>query len=145
VNPIVREVRAVAYQFDRPFVVDSSAFESTFGVRATPLEEALEATVEWYRTRQRAPREGRRVAFAKGLAVFNLDNALIALAILAVRSLVSAVPKLSVIELGIAVAAGLYWFPPLRRASLGIVRRLRFEQTVTAGDGTLATCRACTR
>jgi nucleoside-diphosphate-sugar epimerase len=125
VNPMVREVRAVGYQLDRPFVVDSSAFESTFGVRATPLEEALKATVEWYRTRAREPRKGRGVAFAKGLAVFTLDNVLIVLAILAVRSLVSAVPKLSVIELGIAVAAGLYWLPPLRRASIGIIRRLR--------------------
>jgi nucleoside-diphosphate-sugar epimerase len=118
VNPMVREVRAVGYQLDRPFVVDSSAFESTFGVRATPLEEALEATVEWYRTRARAGRKGRGVAFAKGLAAFTLDNVLIVLAILAVRSLVSAVPKLSVIELGIAVAAGLYWLPVLRRASI---------------------------
>jgi nucleoside-diphosphate-sugar epimerase/mannose-6-phosphate isomerase-like protein (cupin superfamily) len=125
VNPMVREVRAVGYQLDRPFVVDSSAFERTFGVRATPLEAALEATVEWYRTRARAPRKGRGVAFAKGLTVFTLDNVLIVLAILAVRSLVSVVPKLSVIELGIAVAAGLYWLPLLRRASIGIVRRLR--------------------
>jgi hypothetical protein len=122
---MVREVRAIGYQLDRPFVVESSAFESTFGVRATPLEEALEATVEWYRTRARAPRKGRGVAFAKGVAVFTLDNVLIGLAILAVRSLVSAVPKLSVMELGIAVAAGLYWLPLLRRASIGIVRRLR--------------------
>ena len=38
-------IRAVGYQLDRPFVVDSSAFEETFGVRATPLEEALATTV----------------------------------------------------------------------------------------------------
>jgi nucleoside-diphosphate-sugar epimerase/mannose-6-phosphate isomerase-like protein (cupin superfamily) len=125
VNPMVREVRAVGYQLDRPFIVDSSAFEQAFGVRATPLEEALKATVEWYRTRAREPRKGRSAAFAKALGVFTLDNVLIALAILAVRSLVSAVPKLSVIELGIAVAAGLYWLPPLRHASIGLVRHLR--------------------
>jgi hypothetical protein len=35
---MVREVRAVGYQLDRPFVVDPSAFEQTFGIRATPLE-----------------------------------------------------------------------------------------------------------
>ncbi|HEY5148140.1 MAG TPA: NAD-dependent epimerase/dehydratase family protein, partial [Polyangiaceae bacterium] len=51
VNPMIREVRAVGYQFDRPFVVDSSAFEETFGIGATPLEEALAATVRWYRAR----------------------------------------------------------------------------------------------
>jgi nucleoside-diphosphate-sugar epimerase len=110
VNPVVREVRAVGYQLYRPFVVDSSAFENTFGVRAAPLDEALRATVEWYRTRAREPRKGRGAALAKGLGAFALDNVLIVLAILAVRSLVSAVPELSVIELGIAVAAGLYGF-----------------------------------
>ena len=125
VNPMVREVRAVGYQLDGPFVVDSSAFEQAFGVRATPLEEALKATVEWYRTRAREPREGRGAALAKGLGVFTLDNVLILLAILAVRAIVSAVPRLSAIELGIAVSAGLYWLPPLRRASIGIARRLR--------------------
>jgi nucleoside-diphosphate-sugar epimerase/mannose-6-phosphate isomerase-like protein (cupin superfamily) len=124
VNPMVREVLAVGYQLDRPFVVDSSAFERTFGVRATPLEEALEATVAWYRARAREPRKGRGVSLAKGLGVFMLDNVLIVLAILAVRSLVSAVPRLSAFELGIAVAAGLYWLPPLRRASVDLVRRL---------------------
>jgi nucleoside-diphosphate-sugar epimerase/mannose-6-phosphate isomerase-like protein (cupin superfamily) len=125
VNPMVREVRAVGYQFDRPFVVDSSAFEQAFGVRATPLEEALKATVEWYRARAREPRNGRGAAFAKGLGAFTLDAVLIGLAVLAVRSLVSAVAQLLGIELAISVAAGLYGLPPLRRASMGIVRRLR--------------------
>jgi nucleoside-diphosphate-sugar epimerase/mannose-6-phosphate isomerase-like protein (cupin superfamily) len=125
VNPMVREVRAVGYQLDRPFVVDSSAFERAFGITATPLEEALTATVRWYRARAAEPRPGRGVALAKGLAVFTLDNVLIGLAMLAVRALVVAVPALSAWELGIAVAAGLYWLPPLRRASLGVVRRMR--------------------
>src|SRR5450755_62511 len=51
VNPMVREVRAVGYQLDRPFVVDSSAFERAFDIGATPLEEALTATIDWYRAR----------------------------------------------------------------------------------------------
>jgi nucleoside-diphosphate-sugar epimerase len=126
VNPIIREVRAVGYQLDRPFVVDSSAFEQTFGIRATPLKEALTATVESYRARAREPRHGRRgAALVKGLGVFTLDNLLIWLAMLAVRFLVRSVPALSVIELGIAVAAGLYWLSPLRRASINIVRWAR--------------------
>jgi len=49
VSPLVRELRETRYQFERPFVVDSSAFESTFGVSATPMDEALDATVESYR------------------------------------------------------------------------------------------------
>jgi nucleoside-diphosphate-sugar epimerase len=48
-SPLVRELRETRYQFDRPFVVDSSAFESTFGIAPTPTDEALEATLEFYR------------------------------------------------------------------------------------------------
>jgi len=48
-SPMVRELRETRYQFDRPFVVDSSAFESTFGVVPTPIDEALKATLEFYR------------------------------------------------------------------------------------------------
>jgi nucleoside-diphosphate-sugar epimerase len=132
VNPIVREVRAVGYQLDRPFVVDSSAFEQTFGIRATPLKEALTATIAWYRARAPEPRPGRGAALMRGLGVFTFDNLLIWLAMLAVRFLVRAVPALSVIELGIAIAAGLYWLPPLRRASINIVRRLRPRLVVRA-------------
>jgi len=125
VNPMVREVRAVGYQLDRPFVVDSSAFEKAFGVRATPLGEALAATVEWYRARARRPQQGRGSALARGLGVFTLDNVLIGLAVLAVRALVRFVPALSVVEIGVAVAAGLYWLPPLRRAVIGALRGAR--------------------
>jgi nucleoside-diphosphate-sugar epimerase/mannose-6-phosphate isomerase-like protein (cupin superfamily) len=121
VNPTVREVRAVGYQLYRPYVVDSGAFERTFDVRATPLHEALGATVAWFRARE--PRRGG-VALARGLGLFTLDNVLIGLALLAIRSLVRVLPALSVMEMGIAVAAGLYWLPPLRRASLAAVRRM---------------------
>ncbi|MGE5601575.1 MAG: hypothetical protein ACM30E_00905 [Nitrososphaerales archaeon] len=37
------------YEFEKPFVIDSSRFEQTFGVRATPIADAIEATVGWYR------------------------------------------------------------------------------------------------
>ncbi|MEU3569428.1 NAD-dependent epimerase/dehydratase family protein [Kitasatospora sp. NPDC036755] len=52
-SPLLRELREVRYQFDRPFVVDSSAYEAAFAVRATPLEEQLRATVAWWRGRER--------------------------------------------------------------------------------------------
>lgn len=52
--PILRELREVAYQFDRPFVVDSSAMAATFGLTPTPMDEAVAATVEWYRQRAAA-------------------------------------------------------------------------------------------
>nr|WP_223244357.1 NAD-dependent epimerase/dehydratase family protein [Streptomyces sp. CBMA156] len=51
VNPLLRELREVRYQFDRPFTVDCSAYEAAFTVRATPLEEQLRATVAWWRER----------------------------------------------------------------------------------------------
>lgn len=45
VMPVVRELDETAHQFERPFVLDSSDAEETFGVRATPWEEALRSTV----------------------------------------------------------------------------------------------------
>lgn len=48
-NPTIRAVREQLYQSERPWVVDSSRFEQTFGWRATPLPEAIRATVDWFR------------------------------------------------------------------------------------------------
>jgi nucleoside-diphosphate-sugar epimerase len=39
-NPWVRELVEMDYQFYRPFVLDSSAATRTFGLTATPLDEA---------------------------------------------------------------------------------------------------------
>ncbi|MFJ2581629.1 NAD-dependent epimerase/dehydratase family protein [Kitasatospora aureofaciens] len=50
-SPLLRELREVRYQFDRPFVMDASAYESVFALRATPVEEQFRATVEWWRDR----------------------------------------------------------------------------------------------
>ncbi|MFB8240648.1 NAD-dependent epimerase/dehydratase family protein [Kitasatospora purpeofusca] len=51
VNPVLGELREVRYQFDRPFVLDSKAYTATFGEVPTPIDEALGATVEWWRAR----------------------------------------------------------------------------------------------
>ncbi|MFJ8650233.1 NAD-dependent epimerase/dehydratase family protein [Streptomyces sp. NPDC093546] len=51
-SPLLRELKEVRYQFDRPFVADASAYEATFAVRATPLDEQVKATVAWWRERQ---------------------------------------------------------------------------------------------
>lgn len=48
--PDARESAEMMYEFDQPFVVDSSRFEKTFGLKATPLPEAIRKTVAWYRT-----------------------------------------------------------------------------------------------
>ncbi|WP_043267767.1 NAD-dependent epimerase/dehydratase family protein [Streptomyces sp. CT34] len=50
-SPLMRELREIRYQFDRPFVADSRAYEAAFAVRATPVEEQVKATVEWWRER----------------------------------------------------------------------------------------------
>ncbi|WFB05834.1 NAD-dependent epimerase/dehydratase family protein [Streptomyces sp. LX-29] len=50
-SPLIRELREIRYQFDRPFVVDSRAYEAEFGSRATPLDEQVKATVDWWRER----------------------------------------------------------------------------------------------
>ncbi|MEU6712436.1 NAD-dependent epimerase/dehydratase family protein [Nonomuraea sp. NPDC046802] len=44
--PMLGELRHVRYQFTEPFVLDSSAFQKTFGVAPTPIEEALKATLD---------------------------------------------------------------------------------------------------
>ena len=38
------------YQFDEPFIVDSSKITNGLGVHATPLEQALADTLATYRT-----------------------------------------------------------------------------------------------
>lgn len=48
-NGNVREIKEVLYQLEAPFVVDSSAFESAFDQRATPLDVSIPTTVDWFR------------------------------------------------------------------------------------------------
>jgi nucleoside-diphosphate-sugar epimerase len=47
--PEARESVEMMYEFEKPFVVDSSKFEKTFGMKATPLSEALKETAAWYK------------------------------------------------------------------------------------------------
>jgi nucleoside-diphosphate-sugar epimerase len=48
--PTFREYPELAYQWEAPFVSDASKFLAAFGpLEATPLDEALQATVAWYR------------------------------------------------------------------------------------------------
>lgn len=44
--PLVRELRVTRYQWDRPFVVDSSNFTQAFGLEAEPIDGALRETAE---------------------------------------------------------------------------------------------------
>jgi nucleoside-diphosphate-sugar epimerase len=48
-DPTMRAVNEQLYQSERPWMVDSSKFERAFGWTATPLQEAIAATVAWFR------------------------------------------------------------------------------------------------
>lgn len=51
VSPMMRALGEVEYQFAKPFIVDASDTETTFGLHATPLAEALAETVAWWQER----------------------------------------------------------------------------------------------
>lgn len=48
----MREFVEMFYQYTEPQIVVSRAFEETFGWSATPLDQALRATIAWYRDMQ---------------------------------------------------------------------------------------------
>ncbi|MFG3340005.1 NAD-dependent epimerase/dehydratase family protein [Glycomyces sp. NPDC048151] len=52
-NPVVKELGETWYQRDRPFVVDDTAFRASFPehVRVTPHDEAVAATLAWFKQR----------------------------------------------------------------------------------------------
>jgi nucleoside-diphosphate-sugar epimerase len=49
VNPTVRELVEMQYQFEEPFVVDSTKMATKLGVHATPVDQALAETLDTYR------------------------------------------------------------------------------------------------
>jgi nucleoside-diphosphate-sugar epimerase len=55
VNPTIRALAEIAYEFDEPFILDTARYEATFGPGGTPLAAAVAATVAWYRAELSAP------------------------------------------------------------------------------------------
>jgi nucleoside-diphosphate-sugar epimerase len=53
-NPTMRELVEMTYEFDKPFVLDTTKFESTFGASGTPLTAAVTETVRWYQAQKSA-------------------------------------------------------------------------------------------
>ncbi|MFF5791008.1 NAD-dependent epimerase/dehydratase family protein [Paeniglutamicibacter sp. NPDC012692] len=49
VHPATRELAEMAYQFDNPFMMDSTRSESLLGLSPTPLADGARATVDWWR------------------------------------------------------------------------------------------------
>jgi len=48
--PEVKESVEMMYEFNQPFIVDSTKFEKAFGMKATPMREAIKETVAWYKS-----------------------------------------------------------------------------------------------
>jgi nucleoside-diphosphate-sugar epimerase len=48
VNPMVRELGELVYEFDTPFILDGSKYLRAFGGAPTPHREAIPATLRWY-------------------------------------------------------------------------------------------------
>jgi nucleoside-diphosphate-sugar epimerase len=46
-SPGAREMVEMLYEFTAPFVVDASAMETTFGLRATPMAQRIAETLAW--------------------------------------------------------------------------------------------------
>jgi nucleoside-diphosphate-sugar epimerase len=51
VNPMLRAMVEMSYEFDEPFVLDTTKFQATFGGAGTQLPVAIAATVDGYRSR----------------------------------------------------------------------------------------------
>jgi nucleoside-diphosphate-sugar epimerase len=50
INPMMRELAEMSYEFEQPFVLDTSKYAATFATAATRLATAVAATVSWYQT-----------------------------------------------------------------------------------------------
>lgn len=54
VKPAMRDYLHSLYQFTDRWVVDDNKFRAAFGDHSTPLDDALAATLQWYRERAKA-------------------------------------------------------------------------------------------
>jgi nucleoside-diphosphate-sugar epimerase len=49
--PLAREGAEMVYQFERPFIIDSSKYKHSFGKgTVTPYREGIRQTIDWYRS-----------------------------------------------------------------------------------------------
>ncbi|MFT3894899.1 MAG: NAD-dependent epimerase/dehydratase family protein [Anaerolineales bacterium] len=58
--PAAKETVEMMYEFDHPFIIDSGKFENTFGMKATPIREAIRETVAWYKVIHKQSRQVNR-------------------------------------------------------------------------------------
>jgi len=50
VNPMMRELAEMSYEFEDPFVLDTTKYEATFGRDTTSVATAVKDTVAWYQS-----------------------------------------------------------------------------------------------
>jgi len=46
--PILKEIKELSYQFEKPFIMEHSKYENKFGLNVTPHREAIRSTLDWY-------------------------------------------------------------------------------------------------
>ncbi len=51
-NPTIRELVEMLYEFDQPFIVDSTKATDVLGLQPTPLDQALADTITWFRNQR---------------------------------------------------------------------------------------------
>lgn len=50
-SPMLRAVKEEVFQVENDWIMDDSSYRETFGHGETPLDEAIDVTLEWYRRR----------------------------------------------------------------------------------------------
>lgn len=50
-NPMLREVKEMMYSYEEPYIVEHKQFADTFNLQATPLEQALKESIDWYKSK----------------------------------------------------------------------------------------------
>jgi nucleoside-diphosphate-sugar epimerase len=53
-NKTLHELDEMLYEFTQPFLVDGAKAQSRLGIAPTPMADAIAATVDWFRARQRS-------------------------------------------------------------------------------------------
>lgn len=48
--PEAKETVEMMYEFEAPFITDSSKLEKTSGMKATPLREAIKEPMAWFKS-----------------------------------------------------------------------------------------------
>ena len=48
-NPMARELGEIAYQYEKPFMMDTAKFQQAFGASATPHRDGIRQTLDWVR------------------------------------------------------------------------------------------------